>query len=310
MQFFKIFSKRRKQERDEVPDPYQYDAIPSELRVQVFYIWEAIFGKIHRNPLRHLEPFEAVKAYENIYENLCFQYGVLGLVEPHNSNTESLHTFFLSTEEAAKAIDVIELSFKYIDEYVRNHLNRFRESRISPDQAIAVLNNQFQEHRVGYRYESGQIVRIDSEFIHSEAMVPVMKMLSNPMYEGANDEFLSAHKHYQKSRYKECINECLKAFESCIKSICDARGWGYSDRATAKNLIDIVFKNKLIPDSMQSHFSGLRSTLETVATLRNDQSAHGQGSTVTTVPEYIATYTLHLTASNILFLAKANEEMG
>ena len=64
MQFFKIFSKRRKQERDEVPDPYQYDAIPSELRVQVFYIWEAIFGKIHRNPLRHLEPFEAVKAYK------------------------------------------------------------------------------------------------------------------------------------------------------------------------------------------------------------------------------------------------------
>ena len=162
---------------------------------------------------------------------------------------------------------------------------------------------------MGYQYESGKISRVDSQFIHSEVVKPALVMLSDPMYEGANDEFLKAHEHYRARRYKECMTECLKAFESCIKAICDARRWAYSDRATAKTLIDIVFKYKLIPDSMQSHFAGLRSILETVAALRNDQSAHGQGSTVIVVPEYIAAYTLHLTASNILFLAKANEEM-
>ena len=61
---------------------------------------------------------------------------------------------------------------------------------------------------------------------------------------------------------------------------------------------------------MESHFSGLRSTLESgVPTVRNNWTGHGQGPEEITVPEYIAAYILHLTASNILLLAKADEEM-
>ena len=36
---------------------------------------------------------------------------------------------------------------------------------------------------------------------------------------------------------------------------------------------------------------------------------HGQGPKEIVVPEYIASYILHLTASNILLLAKADEDM-
>ena len=60
---------------------------------------------------------------------------------------------------------------------------------------------------------------------------------------------------------------------------------------------------------MQSHFTGLRSTLESgVPTVRNKLSGHGQGAEEINVPDYIAAYALHLTASNILLLAKADEE--
>ena len=145
-------------------------------------------------------------------------------------------------------------------------------------------------------------------------------MLSDPMYEGANAEFLSAHEHYRAKRYEECINDCLKAFESCIKALCKKRRWDYNDRDTINPLIAIIFDHKLIPDFMESHFTGfrkaldvrkgLRSALESgVPTLRNNLSGHGDGPEEVPVPEYIAAYTLHLTASNILFLAKANEEM-
>ena len=80
---------------------------------------------------------------------------------------------------------------------------------------------------MGYRYESGQIIRVDSEFTHSEVVKPALLMLSDPMYEGANAEFLSAHEHYREGRYKECLNECLNAFESCIKSgICSETAVG------------------------------------------------------------------------------------
>ena len=136
-------------------------------------------------------------------------------------------------------------------------------------------------------------------------------MLSDPIYKGANEEFLNAHEHYRERRYKECLNECLKAFESCLKTICQKRGWTYENKkANAKDLIQIVFDNGVIPSFMQSHFSALKSALESgLPTVRNRQSGHGQGSTQIIVPEYIAAYALHLTASNILLLAKADEDM-
>ena len=135
-------------------------------------------------------------------------------------------------------------------------------------------------------------------------------MLLDPMYKGANAEFLSAHKHYRKRRYKECLSDCLKAFESCIKAICDKKGWPYGDNDGATRLVSIVFEHELIPTFMQSHFSALRNTLEAgVPTVRNRLSSHGQGSTEVLVPESIAGYALHLTASNILLLARANEEL-
>ncbi len=209
-----------------------------------------------------------------------------------------------------KAIDVIELLFQYIDGYVRDNNHKFRDQKISPDAAITELNYRFREHGVGYQYESGQIIRVDSQIIHSEVVQPALNMLSDPMYEGANAEFLSAQEHYRNRRYKECLNDCLKSFESCLKTICDNRKWAYNKRDTANRLIEIVFAQGLIPNFMQSHFSALRSTLEAgVPTVRNQLSAHGQGSKEVPIPEYIAGYALHLIASNILVLASADKKM-
>ena len=302
MQFLKLFSERRKESEGEVPDVYQYETIPQELRVQVIHIWQEAFGEPEHSSMGGLYyPGDTAAAYDFIHKTLSYHYGALGLGGPHDSDFDSIHNFFLQTEEAEKAIDVIELSFQYIDQHY---------SRISPDEAIAQLNYWFRRRGVGYQYESGQIIRIDSQLIHSEVVKPALNMLADPMYQGANAEFLSAHEHYRMGKYKECLNDCLKAFESCIKAICKKRQWTYNETDTISRLIGIVFDEELIPTFMQSHFSGLRSTLEAgVPTARNRQSGHGQGANIITVPEYMAAYALHLTASNILFLAKANEDM-
>ena len=304
MKFLKLFSERQKELRGEVPDVYQYETIPRELRHQVIHIWQEAFGGLHY-------PNDTAEAYEFVHKNLSYHYGEPRLGAPRDTDFQSVHNFFLQTKETEKAIDVIELSFQYMDQYY---------SRISPDEAIAQLNYWFRRHGVGYQYESGQIIRVDSQFLHAEAIKPALIMLSNPMYKRANAEFLNAHEHYRAKRYEGCMNDCLRAFESCIIAICDMRGWPYNDGDTISRLIAVIFDRKLVPDYMQSHFSGLRkaldvrkglrSTLESgVPTLRNNLSAHGGGTEDVPVPEYIAAYTLHLTASNILFLAKANEEM-
>ncbi|HWR21290.1 MAG TPA: hypothetical protein VN444_05455 [Verrucomicrobiae bacterium] len=304
MKVFNLFSKRQKRGRGEVPDVYQYKTIPDVLRVQVVHIMRDAFGELDRYN------DGARNAYKFIHETLCREYGVFTLGGRHNSDFESVVDFLLQTQETEKAIDVIELSFRFLDRVVRENAYQYEGGKISPDDAIAELNYRFREHGVGYQYESGTIIRVDSQLIHSEVVRPVLSMLSDPMYEGANAEFLSAHEHYRTRKYKECLNDCLKAFESCIKTICAKRGWAYSASDTAKRLVEIVFERELIPTFMQSHFSALRSTLEAgVPTVRNRLSGHGQGSEEVSVPESIAAYALHLTASNILLLARADDEM-
>ena len=300
MKFLKLFSERQKELRGEVPDVYQYETIPRELRVQVIHIWQEAFGGPEPATMGGLYyPSDTAAAYEFMHKTLSYHYGELGLGGPRDSDFDSIHNFFLQTEEAEKAIDVIELSFQYMDQ---------RYSRISPDEAIAQLNYWFRKRGVGYQFESGQIIRVDSEFIHSEVVKPALSMLSDPMYEGANAKFLSAHEHYRAQRYDECMNDCLRSLENCIKSICDKRRWIYDNGDTIQRLIEIIFDNKLMPAFMESHFTGvrkaldvrkgLRSALESgVPTLRNKLSGHGQGSKEIPVPEYIAAYTLHLTAS-------------
>jgi len=312
MKICELFSKRQKRIRGEIPDVYQYETIPPELRVQVVHIWRAV--------LKDRRYCDAKQVYEFLHQTLSYEYGKFTLdqngdpdyhrMRDDSYDVTTVINFFLGTDDVERAIDVIELSFRYIDQDVRYNRNGYFSPSISPDDAINELNYRFREHGVGYQYESGLIVKIDSQIIHSEVVKPVLMLLSNPIYKGANEEFLKSHEHYRKKRYKESLNEGLKAFESCLKVICQKQGWNYSERDTANRLIAIVFDKGLIPPLMQSHFSALRSTLESgVPTIRNNQSGHGQGPDEIIVPEYIASYILHLTASNILLLVKADEDM-
>ena len=77
---------------------------------------------------------------------------------------------------------------------------------------------------------------MDSELIHTEIVKPALELLNQRNYAGAQQEFLKAHEHYRKGNAKEALNECLKAFESVMKAICDKRGWKNYKNATAKDL--------------------------------------------------------------------------
>jgi len=297
MGIIELFSKRQKRLRGEVPDVYQYDDIPQELRVQVIHIWKDAFGYLGEGGGYH-SPNTASETFKDIHDALCREYGRLELKQYSQSKYEAVANFFLQTEDHEKALDVIELSFSVIDTHVRKYGHLYKR-KIGPDDAIAELNARFREHGVGYQYESGQIIRVDSQLIHSEIVRPALHLLSDKHFRGANQEFLSAHDHFRARKYKECLNDCLKAFESTMKAICDKRKWHYKKGDTAKRLIGIMFDQGLVPDYMQQHFAALRATLEAgVPTMRNRQSGHGQGSRPVAVPESVASYALHLTASN------------
>lgn len=301
MGLFDIFSKRQKEQKGELPDVFKYNDIPQGLRVQIVHIWKDAFGDFDYGSL-------APKICETIYQALCREYGVFILTERRISNyLEGLADFLLSTTDFEKALDVIELSFRSIDQVCRDPAYRSRSRpQIAPDDAIEELNHRFYEHGVGYQYESGQLIRVDSHILHSEVIKPALLFLQGPEFKGANDEFLKAHENYRNGKYKECLNESLKALESTLKVICKIKGWAFKETDTANTLINICFLNELIPQFLQSEFTSIRATLESgTPTTRNKMSGHGQGEVVKEVPQYIAKYILNITASSILLLVDA-----
>lgn len=294
-----IFSKRQKKLRGEVPDVYVYDDVPNPLRVQIIKIWWNNLGSQDQYNDYSEHGKEVILIYRSIVETLCQEYGVFQLpaseapLGDRNFLIE-LASFFLEQEDVEKALDAVELSFQIIDRYTRYD-------------AIEELNNRFKEHGVGYQFTNGQIIRIDSELTHAEIVKPALKLLNQQHYAGAQQEFLKAHEHYRKGNAKEALNECLKAFESVMKAICDKRGWSYDSNATSKSLIQVCFDKGLIPSFWQSHYSSLRNLLESsVPTGRNKLSGHGQGTTPEPVPSHLVAYMLHMTASAIVFLAEAD----
>jgi hypothetical protein len=303
-----LFSKRQMKLRGDVPDVYTYDDIPNALRVQIVHIWNDALGG--PDQVRHYP--RPLDTYRFIVDGLCREYGIFRLPGgdreggPRDYYIE-LATFLLNERDTERVLDAIELSFRAIDFATRegSYLPRMNASGIA-DEAIADLNARFREHGIGYQYASGEIVRVDSEFLHTEAVKPALLLLRDTDLEGAQAEFLTAHDHYRHGRTKEALNECLKALESTIKTICKRRKWQCDPNAPAKALLQVIFDKGLIPAFWQQHFTGLRITLEAgVPTVRNKLGGHGQGPQVVEVPPHVVAYALHLTASAIVFLAES-----
>lgn len=294
---FELFSKRQKQSRGEVPDVYQYDNIPHSLRVQISHIVdEAINVRVSRNE-------GSKEAFSLIFKALCREYGVFELDSRARGNYEQVMNFFLNVQDTERALDVVELCFKVIDKLVRDDRRGYCNPSQEPDDAIDELNYRFREHGVGFQYEQGFIVRMDSELIHKEVVRPLLSAMANKLFQPALDEFHAAHEHYRHGRYKECLNECLKAFESTMKAVCQKRGWTLPKTATAKILIQTLFDKGFFPTYLQTQISALRTILESgTPTIRNKNSGHGQGTSVIVVPEELARYCLHMTATNLIYL--------
>ena len=247
MAIFDLFSKRQKMLRGDIPDVYVYDELPQALKTQIVHIWVDALGG---GELYYEGQVQT--AYQAIVSTLCREYGLFQLNSDTNRHGDrnfirELVEFFLHERNIERVLDAIELSFRLIDISSRDffYLRRRNSDEIA-DAAIEELNGRFKEHGVGYQFIDGEIIRIDSELLHSEVVKPVLRLLNQKDFKGAQQEFLKAHEHYRHGNAKEALNECLKAFESLMKAICDKRGWSYNGNSTAKSLIQTCLNNELI----------------------------------------------------------------
>lgn len=304
MAIFDLFSKKQKRLRGEVNDVYQYKDIPQGLRVQVVHILNDAIGKA--KDFYGSNRGEPEDIFKFINETLSREYGVFVLIDNYNTYREAVMNYFLTEKDTERVVDVIQLSFQYVNTVIRKDYQNYtyrNEVKSDPDEAIEELNPRFKQHSVGFQFDGGEIIKVDSTYTHAEIVKPVLILLSKSKFSGANDEYLKAHEHYRHGQNKECLNDCLKAFESVMKIICKEKSWTFSQTDTSKKLIQICLQNNLIPGFTQNQFTSLQNLLESgIPTIRNKLGGHGQGQIPQKVDDEMTRYALNLTGTNIIFL--------
>ncbi len=309
---FDLFSKKKRDAKRVSPDVYQYDDIPHPLRIQLLHAFDDARGRIYSRtiPAYRAIGTEGFDLFAEASLVLRRELGLGRLIEVRkrvrsmkDTQTEDLRdefTAFFENCTSEQVLDAVQVVMSLIEDADRNHL---LDSECNAHSVAAEINRRFLEHRLGYKYQSGQIVIETNSILHAEAITPALTLLIDPRFAGANEEFLKAHEHYRHGRLAECLVDCLKAFESSMKIICDLKGWSYKPTDTAKSLIEVCLANNLVPTFTQQQFTSLRMLLESgVPTVRNKQAGHGQGATRHQVSPQLARFGLHLTAAAVVLL--------
>ncbi|MCS3833442.1 hypothetical protein HNP10_002203 [Aeromonas veronii] len=303
-----IFSKRQKRLRGEFSDVYQYDEIPKTLRFQIVGIYKGLFA-LQEQIMDNLYVF-VKDALENEYGRfLDYNHIEISQFGKKSKGTQILFSFAGDYSNTEEFLDVLEFTIKRFFVIKSRFLPNFNMSNLLDE-----VNIRFRESSVGYQLDPDtlMIIRVDSQLIHSEVVKPALTLLnSDPAYAGALDEFMLAHEHYRHRNFKDAIVNCGKSFESILKAIHEKRGWTYAKgKATASPLILSCVDKGLFPSYQQEQLIQLSSVLKSgVPTIRNNAGGHGDGLEVIDVPEHLVSYMIHLTASNLLFLANAEKNL-
>ena len=309
-----LYSKQKKA-TENPPSRLRYD-LPQEFKNQVWHIWRDSIGFVQNTPRTTifvdrlgLESQDQTCAYySKINKALCEEWGVVDL--RGSSPCDALFRAF-SAADTDKALDIIQVSFAGISAAQRDReFMMWVQPQLRAAEATKKLNQRFQEHSIGYRLDNGRIVRIDSEFLHSETTEPALALMYAKGYEGALGEFQLALKYYRQGpdHFDDCLTNCLKAVESALQKIIGLRRWNIPGEAKFDNLFAEVKKRGLFPPFLGSHLGDLKKFLQAVAVIRNEEGAHGSGSTPNAVPDHLVAYQIHLTGSAIVFLIRCNED--
>jgi len=308
MGIIETYSKRQKRLKGKLVDVFTYGDVPVSLRIQICHIWKKCLGLPQRRNIGGGRVDNPV--YTTLHQELAAEFGQFSLGSTLHGDAAAIIDFFTRQANTEQALDVIEMSFRFAinGNSSRQWIEEW-EVEISSAEAVSDLNQRFLEHGVGYTFLDGeqpQLIKRDNEHLHQETVIPALQLLHEEGFKGANQEYRKAHEHYRHGAHKECLVECLKAFESTMKTICTKRKWVYKDTDTARGLIDTCLQNGLLPPFMQTHLGTVKSALESaIPTVRNKLGGHGQGVEPNEVPQFYSEYLLHETAATILFLVDA-----
>lgn len=309
-----LYSQRIRDAEGE-PEVFAYDSFPEAFRNQFFHIVNRVLKSIdtlQENARGYYGSSENVSVSKSIVEKLCEDFSMeKGLKYiPGNlySGSNSIYALEMYCSNCSETdfLDLMDFIFESFSSngFVCKTVCRYYEADNLFQRAIDELNHRLKQHRLGYEFINGEIIKKANTFAHESIVRPALKLLMDDEFRGAEDEYLIAYEHYRKGENKDAILNAAKAFESIMKAICEGLQYTYDkDKDTASRLNAILESNGFYPSYLRNHISGILQTLNTgVPVLRNKTSGHGQGATVSDYPDEYVEYALNLVATNMIFL--------
>jgi hypothetical protein len=299
-----IYSRRKRQAEATGQDVYDYVSIPSRVRVQITQMLESGLGLVFK---QSLQGPVGNPSYERIVRSMRLEQGVHRLAgEEYDGFQQELFCWLQQELDIDYWLDGVELSLQIIEKQSPDpQFRSLYRPAATPNDLIAEFNARLLEAAVGYQYVSGEIIRIDSQHIHSEVVLPVLRLLSDARFESANSEYRSAHEAYRHGELEDCLVDCGKALESVLKVIGRKRGWKIEDNDTASKLIHAAVESGFLASYSQAALNHLKGLIESsTPTIRNKMGGHGAGVNPRVIPQHLAAFQLHQTAAVILYLAE------
>jgi len=228
----------------------------------------------------------------------------------YHSAKEQVTILLKSSDDIPLIISVIELMFRTVNMSINYLPSEWFDRHTNPEDAIKELNLRMKDANLGYEFIDGYIIPINSKELHKKVVKPSLFLLSSEeLYKGSDDEYREAFSFYKTAKYAQVLIECNKAIESCLKAICTKRSWVIKGKANTGNLITVCKDKGLFPSLTSNHLTNLISLTKSVSAIRGDSAGHGQGTEIRKVPKELASYVLHLTATNIIFLIESERVM-
>jgi hypothetical protein len=289
-----IYSQRNKNQNG----TFVYDTLSPKLKVQIVHIWSNFY--------KQLEEDDRESVWGKIHSLICEAHGNHTLLKDFISSyydSYKVSHYFENNENIEECLDVIEFVFRFILKVDAYLISNYRIHKYTAEKAIKDLNTRFIENDRGFEFYIDKIIKIDSKLLHIDIIKPALNLLNTEQFKNANEEFLSAHEHFKFGKFKECLSDCLKAFESTMKIICFKNKFAYEKNDTSKNLISVLIKNQFIPSYNETQLNAIKQLLESsIPTIRNKNSGHGQGPDQIILKKELASYMLYITGTTIKFL--------
>lgn len=307
MAIWNLFSKREadaaKSGQDDV---YQYSEIPPQLRVQIQQISVEAFGQIGQHAMTYHGSAQDNPFWLDIEKTFKREKGVHQL--QHGDFAGVRINKYMSDCITADWLDLLELICVFLK--ISSDQSFYRERHdwgivSDPEAVVDEINYRLRQAGVGFQIEDGQLVKVSSQFVHAEVVVPALTILGEERFNSANQEFRKAHREFREGDYRDSITDCGKALESVLKVLAEERGWvGVGNNSQLAALIKAAADNGLFATYMPEQLNGIKALVQGAGTVRNKDGAHGVGTAESKADEDLAAYQLHQTASALIFIGK------